>query len=178
MSTVVLHGTGGVMALSFNQSEGEIWFRPCRYDGTLVNHRNPFTGEPIKVPRNAPLSAAEAKAVKALLQAAQAKSVKATRLAAAERRPMTLAWEIFDEDVKNGCMIKGRPSPDLFALLYALLVAGNWCLVTDDAIVVTSMAAVRGLPRPDPALPAEYPLPPTRVVLVSSAEDLAKQVAL
>ncbi len=106
--------------------------------------------------------------MKALLEAAKAK-------AASTRAPL----EVSEGAVKSGCMInpRGNMSPEIAALVFAILVAGNWCFVTDDAIVVATMDSVRGLPRPDPALPDGYPLIPTRVVLVASAEDVAKQLA-
>lgn len=156
------------MPLAFDNSDGEIWFQPCRYDGTVEGGgRNPFTGKPSNLPRNAPLTASEEKAVRAVIAAARTKAEKSGT-------PL----DLFDRNVATGFMInpRGRDYADLVGLIYEVLVAGNWCFVTDDALVVASMASVQGLPVPHPDLPADYPLPPRRVVLVASAEDLALQL--
>ncbi len=87
-------------------------------------------------------------------------------------------FEIFDDTVKTGCMINPRSgvSKEIAALVFDLLVAGNWCLVTDDAIVVASKDSVRGLPRPDRAIPSDFPMVPARVVLVESPNEVARQL--
>ncbi len=48
----------------------EFFFQPCRYDGTRIPGKNPFTGKPAMVPRNAPLKTTELDAVQTVLDKA------------------------------------------------------------------------------------------------------------
>lgn len=152
------------MKLTFDNSDGELWFTTCRYDGSLIERRDPFSGKPIRVPRNTGLTKAEAARVRAIL---------------AEAKKRMKRLEIQDDDVANGCMVSSRNnSPtSLAVLLYDLLVAGDWCLQADDALIVASLSSIRGRPAADLPLPEGYPLPPERVVVVSSAANLAAELA-
>ena len=111
--------------------------QPCRYDGTMERRVNPFTKAPVEVPRNAPLSATEAKAVRAILDEAAGagpdehgryviRLVDGTRV------------DAFARELAAGCTFMVRAagvSAPLAALLHAVLVAGNWVLLDEDHVV-------------------------------------------
>lgn len=149
-----------VVHLTVEETNGELWFEPCRYDGSLVDTIDPATGAHSRAPHNARLNPLETRRVCAVLASA---------------RP-ALDFILVADDIENRCMIKtrGDASPATLApLLFDLLVAGNWCLRTDDALAVASPAAIVGRPHGDPAIAPDYRFPPERVVVVASAAELA-----
>jgi hypothetical protein len=163
------------MTASFDNSDGEIAFQPYRYDGTLEDRLDPFTRTTtVKIPRNAPLTAQEKKAVERVLSSlseAYLVTPGPTGLVVADGGPV----EIFDENIGAGCLVKPRRlTPRLVSFLHQLLVAGNWCMVADEAVIVASMASVQGYPPADPRIPSDYPGISTTIIVCESPEELEK----
>jgi hypothetical protein len=142
----------------------EFFFQPCRYDGTKVEGRNPFTGENALIPNNEPLNSAESRAVKALLDKAAGHGPDENGF---YRITLDDGCEIgvYASHVETGCMVTFRWLPtSLFQFAIDLLKAGNWVLlpaVESTVAVVTSMDSVKGIPDNFPP-----------IVVSNSAEDL------
>ncbi len=158
--------------LTFDESDGEVWFIPCRYDGTLEDGRDPFTGKTVKVPRNGPLTPDERRAVEAVLAPARA------RMPGVSNMVKVADGGIAELDVEpSSLMLKPRmvrPTVGLATLAYDVLVAGRWCIRADDALVVASLDDARDRPREDERVSAGfYTSIPSGVVLVESPAALA-----
>jgi hypothetical protein len=128
----------------------DLHFQPCRFDGTTEKRFNPFTKQIQDVPRNAPLSAAEASAVLDVLKRAGAEGpdehgCHVVKLADGAQ------VEIFAEDVASGCMVAIRGAgvtPLLAKLLFDVMVAGSWVLLgEEDVVLAPSHDCMQGTPK-------------------------------
>lgn len=141
----------------------DLFFQPCRFDGTTVIRNNPFTGQPADVPRNATLTSAELAAVRRLLdEAGKGPDEHGCWLVTF---PDGGSAEIFGSNLEEGCMAALRGlTDDLVRFLHALLVAGDWVVVpaTDEPLAIAaSKSAMRGAPE-------DFP----EVVVCASADEL------
>ena len=127
----------------------DIFFRTCRYGTTLVEERNPFTGQSRSVLPNGSLTAAELRLVQAVLDKAtiQGPDEFGCHVVAVEDGGEA---EVFASDLDNGCMVALRGiTPGLLQFLFDLLKAGNWSMVPpmeDGTVVVPSLDAVKSVP--------------------------------
>lgn len=128
----------------------DVFFAPCRYDGTTEHRRNPFTGQMQDVPRNAPLSEAEVAAVRAALVRVGAKDggddVYLVQLADGANA------EVYAKDLQDGCMFAIRGAgvtPLLAQLLFDVMVAGSWTLAgtgDEDFVIAPNEECVKSQP--------------------------------
>ena len=156
--------------LSFDGSDGDINFITCRFDGSFQESRNPFTSKVMELPTSRELRGDEQHAVERVLAGATtADSANVLEVvdggaAMFEVGPSFVSLKPF----------RGRPTPGLANVLFDVLVAGNWCIQADDALVVADLENARQLPPRSPRVPAEfYEHFPSKVVLVETAQDLA-----
>lgn len=157
--------------LQFDNTDGEMWLMPCRFDGTLEERRDPFTGKPTKMPRNGALTRKEQRAVEAVLEAVRIDGV-GNMLKVEDGGVAEFSVEPSSVSLKPRMV---PPTKDLAALVYDLLVAGNWCLQTDDVLVVSDPEHAKRLPKEDPLVPAEFfETFPRSVVHIDSAAALAE----
>lgn len=142
----------------------DIHFQPCRFDGTTSRQTNPFTGEPCDVANSGTLTDAEVKAVVRVLEAAGAKRDADGSFVL--RASDGTSFELFG-DLASGCMLAVRGAgitPSLAKLLFEVLVAGDWVLVSDPAVIAASATALRGMPENDDTF--------DDVVIVTSPEQV------
>ena len=155
--------------LHVNRSDGEIWFQPCRFDGSVEDRRHPFTGELCKMPRNGDLIPEEQRAVEAALEPSRMPGIS-SMIEVADGGVAELSVS------PSSVMLKprrARRTLGLAAVLFEVLRAGNWCIRTDEALVVANVENARHRPREDPRVPAAfYEGFPREVVLVESAAGL------
>ena len=145
----------------------DVHFQPCRFDGTTEKKNNPFTGTVQEYPRNAPITEGEAQAVLRVVEAAgairQADRTYVLSLADGAR------CEIYGlSNLDDGCMFAIRGAgitPLLAKLLFDVLVAGNWVMLSDSAVVAASANALQGMPEDDDMF--------GNVVIVTSPEQIA-----
>jgi len=147
----------------------DIFFQPCRFTGSSVEQKNPFTGEVRSVLANEPLNSAELEAVRKVLWQAKAGGPDEQGCYVVQLGDGGGA-EVFGDDLATGCMVALRGmTPDLSRFLYNLLKAGNWVMLPamEDAMAITAApGAMRGIPD-------DFP----RVVACNSAEELAALLA-
>lgn len=158
--------------MEFVQPEDGFLFQPCRYDGTFEAARHPFTLEPVQLPRNETLTAKEVRAVKALLA-----SVASKRAGNLVTMPDGLKASLEFKDLAKQLLVdpRGRMSEPFARFLHALLVAGQWCIRGEEAIVAaTSQSVARLPPAEDPRLPADFPPFPRRVVICKTPAEMAR----
>ena len=151
--------------LTFEGSGGEIWFLPCRFDGTVQEHPNE-RGEIVTQPKNGALTKGEQIAVDALLAAA-----------ADSDRTVTLADGGSAEVATQRGRLMLRPRrirPALAKLVYDVLAAGHWAFAADDVLVVTNAMNAERRPAHDSRVAAEWYLTvPSKTLIVESPEALA-----
>jgi hypothetical protein len=154
----------------FEQPEDGFLFQPCRYDGTLEAAPDPFTREPIHLPRNGTLTDGEVQAVKAFLQTVASKRHGNVLIVSDGLEAL-----VHDEDLPKNLVVdpRGNMSKALASFLHALLVAGRWCIRGEEEIVVSSRKSVMGLPPvDDPRLPPDLPAFPTRILVCATLAEL------
>ena len=148
----------------------DVFFRPCRYDGTTERRRNPFTNKIQEFPRNGPLSEVEVSAVRDALERAGARGPDDDGTYVAMFADGANA-EIFADNLANGCMFAIRGAgvtPSLARLLFEVMVAGNWVLTgtgEENLVLAPTLECVKGAPN-------DFP----RVVVARSAREV--QLAL
>jgi hypothetical protein len=118
----------------------DLFFQPCRYDGTMVKQTNPFTHELSEVAHNAPLSDSEVEAVHGVLSrhGASSPDTHGCRVYGSEDGASA---EIFADGLAEGCMFAIRGAgvtPSLAKLLFEVMHAGNWVLISagDGSFVI------------------------------------------
>lgn len=127
----------------------DLHFQPCRYDGTTKQAMNPFTNELAAFPNNAPLTREEVEAVVRVLEAAGAKRDNDGTFAL--QASDGTSFEMYG-DIAGGCMISIRGAgitSTLAKLLFDVLVAGNWVLLSDPSAIAASASALQGMPDDD-----------------------------
>jgi hypothetical protein len=142
----------------------DIFFQPCRFTGSPVVKKNPFTGDPRSVLPNEPLSATELKAVQHVLKRANAHGPDEHGCYVVQLDDGGGA-EVFGSELATGCMVAlGGMTVDLLQFLFDLLKAGNWVMLPamEDAVaIMTSPGCLKGTPD-------DFP----RVVVCKSAAEL------
>lgn len=139
----------------------DILLSPCRYDGTTEEGRNPFTLEPVQVPRNTPLSAAEVKAVRAAFERGGAVENGKEDFLFLSRDGARV--QIYASNLEWGCVFECRGAgvtPELARLLFDVMVAGNLVL-EDHATCIAPNEACLSPHRP-----------PKEIHIASSADEL------
>ncbi|MEO8799305.1 MAG: hypothetical protein ABI551_15550 [Polyangiaceae bacterium] len=124
----------------------DLHFQPCRYDGTTKQAMNPFTNELAAFPNNAPLTKGEVDAVVRILEDAGAK--RDTDGTFTLRASDGTSFEMYGA-IEDGCMISIRGAgitPTLAKLLFDVLVAGNWVLLSDPSVIAANASALQGMP--------------------------------
>ena len=146
----------------------DVFFEPCRYDGTTDRRVNPFTKQVQDVPRNTPLSEVEVAAVSSVLDraGAQPPDEHGCRVV---RFPDGGSAEIFTNELSRGCMFSIRGvgvTPALAQLLFDVMVAGGWVLMPagggDDVVIAPNAQCTT-------SAPSFY----GRVVVAESAREVA-----
>ena len=149
--------------LTFGESQGEIWFMPFRFDGTVEDHHGP--GGVLPQPKNGGLTKAEQLAVDRLLATAADSDSTVTLPDGGSA----------DVEVQRGRLMlrPRRVRPALAKLVYDLLAAGRWTFTADDVLVVTNAKYAARPPR-DSRVPADWYLTvPAETLVVESPAELA-----
>ncbi|HVK11953.1 MAG TPA: hypothetical protein VM597_24480 [Gemmataceae bacterium] len=141
----------------------DLFFQPCRYGRKPVKRKNPFTGADNLILPTEPLTAAELKAVRAVLKKAGGQPDDGgSYLVEFEDGG---GAEVIVTDLAEGCMVAvGSLTPDLLGFLADLLRAGNWALLPamdGDIAITVSPDSVKNAPD-------DFP----EVVTCDSADDL------
>jgi hypothetical protein len=158
------------MRLTFDESEGGLWFTPCRFDGTLQDSKHPFLGTPIKTPRNGTLTPEEQGAVEKVIAPARTSIENILKVADGGTAEVDVGPSSLFIQPRSV-----RPTVGLATVVYDALAAGNWCLRADGVLVVTDPANARQLPQRHPEVPEPfYEVWPAEVVVIESAPAMAK----
>lgn len=141
-----------------------IVFRPCRFTGTTVVKKNPFTGIEQNVATNEPLNVAELQAVDQLLK-------QVTTDGPDDFGFYIIEWdgggvaEVDCGDLANGCTVTLRGvTSELFQFLFDLLKSAEWVMIPakeDLVAITTSPERLKGIPK-------DFP----KIVECHSAEEL------
>ncbi|HEY7158723.1 MAG TPA: hypothetical protein VH575_32565 [Gemmataceae bacterium] len=141
----------------------DIFIQPCRFAGSPIVKRNPFTGEAQSVLPNEPLNTAELKAVQQVLKRAKACGPDEHGCYIVQLSDGGEA-EVFGGELAMGCMVALRGmTADLLQFLFDLLKAGNWVMLParEDAVAIaTSPECLKGIPD-------DFP----KVIVCSSTEE-------
>ncbi|HEX7667170.1 MAG TPA: hypothetical protein VF407_21715 [Polyangiaceae bacterium] len=128
----------------------DLHFMPCRFDGSTEKKLNPFTNETVDAPKNAPLTKDEAAAVVSVIERAGAKRDPDGTIVL--HTSDGAAAEIYGKSMTSICMFAIRGAgvtPKLAQLLFDVLVAGNWVLLSDAAAITANAGALQGMPDDD-----------------------------
>ncbi|HEY2369484.1 MAG TPA: hypothetical protein VGH87_23965 [Polyangiaceae bacterium] len=144
----------------------DVFFEPCRYDGTTEWRRHPVTNLDREVPKNAPLTDREVAAVTEALDRAGATAADAHGYRVV-RFSDGGAADIFTNDC-HGCMFSIRDAgvtPALAQLLFDVMIAGDWVLTFQDD---TDEVAIAPNARCVAIVPSFY----TRVAIAESTAEM------
>jgi hypothetical protein len=147
----------------------DIFFQPCRYGGTTVEKKNPFTGQVQSSLVDEPLNAAESTAVRNVLSQAGVHGPDEYGCYRVDLEDGGNA-EVFASNLEWGCSVAARSmTPSLCQFLYRLLKAGNWVMlpVMEEAMAITTSPG--SLKR----IPDDFP----KVVVCNSIEELTVLLA-
>ncbi len=129
---------------------------PCRFTGSSVVKKNPFTGEEKTVDSHEPLNASEIESVQRVLKNADSVGPDDNGYWFVETENGTA--EIACDDLENGCVVTLRGlSPTIEKFLFDLLNAAEWVMLpATEAFfsITTSPKYVKQLPNnlPTPVL--------------------------
>jgi hypothetical protein len=133
----------------------DIFYQPCRYGGKPVKIENRFTGKVVSQIPNAPLTAAELRAVQGILKKTKAQGPDEFGSYSISLRDGGEA-EVNGTDLASGCMVAVRGmTSDLIQFLYDLLKAGNWVMrpvMEESATITTAPDCIKGMPADFPKL--------------------------
>lgn len=143
----------------------DVFFQPCRFTGSPIIKKNPFTDEDLTTFPNEPLSELEVKAVQDVLKRANATNPDEHGCYVVQLGDGSGA-ELFGSDLATGCMVALRGiTSELIQFLFDLLQAGNWVMLPamEDALAITtSPGCLKGIPD-------DFP----KIVVCHSAAELA-----
>ena len=135
----------------------DVFFEPCRYDGTTERRVNPFTKQVQEIPNNRSLTDREVEAVMNVLDRAGARAPD-DQGCRAVRFPDGGSAEIFTNDCARRCMVSihDNVTPSLAQLLFDVMVAGDWVIIPagsdadgvgdEDVVVAPSTECVANAP--------------------------------
>ncbi len=122
----------------------DIFFHTLRYDGTMVEVRDPFTQKVKEARQSKPLTKSEVKAVQAVLKKAGAPKPDEFGGCLIQFDDGGYA-EFMGSDLANGCSVSvGGMTPGILQFLWDLLKAGNWAMTAamEDAMTITAPTTI------------------------------------
>jgi hypothetical protein len=113
---------------------------PWRFEGT-TRRLSPFTAELTEFPKPAPHTQEQHARIEAVLRAAGGEGLSSRRIALGDGG----AAEFSCGDLADGCALEVRGqgiTPQLAQLIFDLMMAGDWVLVTDAIALAPSVACL------------------------------------
>lgn len=125
----------------------DVFFEPCRYDGTTERKVNPFTKEVRDMPVNHPLSDLELAAVTKVLDragSADEDGCRVVQFADGGYAEVDLSERVCSFSVRGVGV-----TPSLAQLMFDVMLAGNWVLMSmsgADVVIAPNMECVASAP--------------------------------